>query len=95
MKKLVFTALAVVAFSGAAMAKTGDVKEILKERNEILEVLVTNIVIEDERLSECSDVAGIEVEVAESEYYLAKGECFDSWIWNYIYLNALYECEQG
>ncbi|MES2545680.1 MAG: hypothetical protein V4589_10630 [Bacteroidota bacterium] len=59
-----------------------------------MEVLVTNIVAEDIRMSGCSDVAGIEVEVAESEYHLATGNWFDSWTWNYIYLNALYQCEQ-
>jgi hypothetical protein len=35
MKKLVFTALAVVAFSGVAMAKTGEVKEEATLNNEI------------------------------------------------------------
>jgi hypothetical protein len=40
MKKLVFTALAVVAFSFAAMANTGEVKKEvieIKENKEILE----------------------------------------------------------
>ncbi|TDE52763.1 hypothetical protein [Flavobacterium sp. GT3P67] len=82
MKKLLFTALAVVAFSGVAMANTVEVKEVIKEKNEVMEVLATNIVAEDIRMSGCSDVAGIEVEVAESEYHLDTGNCFDSWTWN-------------
>lgn len=42
MKKLVFTALAVVAFSGVAMAKTGEVKE-----NEIKDYKIEKNVIAD------------------------------------------------
>lgn len=38
MKKLVFTALAVVAFSGVAMAKTGEVKEEVVVSSEIKKV---------------------------------------------------------
>ena len=94
MKKLVFTALAVVAFSGVAMANTVEVKGIIKEKNEVTEVL-TNIQREDVRTSECSTIASITVDVAESDYHLSSGECFDSWTWNYIYQNALHQCEEG
>ena len=42
MKKLLFTALAVVVFSGVAMAKTGEVKD-----NEIKDLKIENNVIAD------------------------------------------------
>jgi hypothetical protein len=94
MKKLVFTALAVVAFSGAAMANTVEVKEVIKVKNEVIEVSAINIVAEDVRMSDCSDAAGLTVNIAEESYHEETGNCFDSWTWNYIYLNALWNCEE-
>ena len=40
MKKLVFTAFAVVAFSGVAMANTAEVKELTVLKNEIKVVII-------------------------------------------------------
>jgi hypothetical protein len=95
MKKLVLTALAVVAFSGVSKANTVEAKEVQKEKNEVFEDLATNILTADIKTSECSEIAGITVDIAESDYHLSTGECFDSWTWNYIYQNALHECEEG
>ncbi|TWI02367.1 hypothetical protein IQ05_00613 [Flavobacterium tiangeerense] len=55
MKKLVFTALAVVAFSGAAMAKTGEVKEDVVVSDK-LKVEVPSKLVEDED-NKCMDNA--------------------------------------
>jgi hypothetical protein len=95
MKKLVLTAIAVVAFSGVSRANTVEVKEVLKKKNEVMEVLATNMFKADIKTSECSVIASITVDIAESDYHLSTGECFDSWTWNYIYQNALLECEEG
>ncbi|MCK8142221.1 hypothetical protein MW871_10000 [Flavobacterium sp. I-SCBP12n] len=72
MKKLLFTALAVVAFSGVAMAETSVQKQVFK--------------------NSCGDVAANTVNVAEEEYHNETGQCFDSWVYNYIYNNALENC---
>ena len=76
MKKLVFTALAVVAFSGAAMAKTGEVKEI-EIKDFKIENNVTADPCKDEQDAAVAECLANGCSGREAFYFGAKawGEC--------------------
>jgi hypothetical protein len=59
MKKLVFTALAVVAFSGAAMAKTAEVKEevLVGKESEVVILAVQGPGDSEATATPCQDAA--------------------------------------
>ena len=83
MKKVIFTAIAMIAFSTASMANTiAEEAPIFQDQDEM-------------RKPNCAVIAGLEVSVAEMAHEAETGECFNSWVWNYIYLNALYNCENN
>lgn len=79
MKKFMFTALALVAFSSVSMANELETVNLEAEKME----LRTN----------CETVASLAVMIAEEEYHNETGNCFDTWTYNYIYNNALYNCQ--
>lgn len=89
MKKMIFTAMTVLAFSAVSVANTIEVKEEVVVNNES-KVEVLNA---EEVATPCEDAAAITVSLAEEEYHNETGNCFDSWVYNYIYLNAMLNCK--
>lgn len=41
----------------------------------------------------CAVLAALTVNIAEQEYHNETGKCFDSWVYNFIYYNALENCK--
>ena len=86
MKKLILSAVMMMAFVGHSMANT---EKDDKETDQPMLTIDTD---------SCQDQAINEVNVAEAAYHEATsvggqtGKCFDSWVYNYIYLNALADC---
>ncbi len=54
--------------------------------------MANTIDIKKENEDPCEVAAYAQVTLAEEEYQYETGECFDSWVYNYIYLNALANC---
>jgi hypothetical protein len=86
MKKLVFSAIALVAFSSASMANT-----TIEEKNVNLEQFFIN---------DCETIASIAVSIAEEEYMLQQAKegvkepkCFDSKVHNMLFYAYLEGCK--
>jgi hypothetical protein len=71
MKKLFFTAIALVAFSGVSMASTIDKEQTLE--------------CKDDKGLTCEQVAWMRVTIDEYNLNQAIGECYSSAHWNYLY----------
>jgi hypothetical protein len=85
MKKLLFTALAVVVFIGVAMADTAEVKEKVVINNESKEVAL-------QVASKCSDIAYITASLVEEDSENNGGGCLSSSDYNAVYMEAYNDC---
>jgi hypothetical protein len=54
--------------------------------------MASTIEVKEEKENPCEVAAYVAVTLAEEEYQNETGECLDSWVYNYIYFNALENC---
>lgn len=73
MKKLVLSAIVMIAFSGISNANTVALEEDIN----------------------CTEFASVVLEVTEELYHNETGNCFDGWIYNYLYETEKAQCEMN
>ena len=77
MKKLFFTAIAMIAFSGVSMANTIEEKE---------DMLIVNVI-------PCSTQASLQTQSVEDRLHEGSGECFSAAQYQLIYDMFMHECQ--